>query len=101
MIVAETMPELEAKGVVFGLQLLADLVKLFPGIRELLDSDLRKPIGAPVHQLADIAEWNCLPFVVQEHGFLAGVIPTTLCFANFLGYVPDVEIFFPELDYLE
>src|SRR5215467_7886092 len=101
MIVAETVPELEAKGVVFGFQLLADLVEFFPGIGELLDAYLRKPIGAPVHQLTDIAEWDCLPFVVQEHSFLAGVIPTTLCFANFFGYVPDVEIFFPELDYLE
>src|SRR5215831_19867029 len=101
MIVTETVPELHAKGVVLCFQLLADLIELFPSIRELLDPNLSKPIGAPVHQLANITEWDRLPFVVHEHGFFAGVIPATLCFADFLGNVTDVEIFLAELDHLE
>src|SRR5262245_58333621 len=101
MIVAKTVPELEAKGVVLCFEFFTDLIKFFPGIRELLDPHLGKPIGAPVHQLADIAEWDCLPFAVQEHGFLAGVIPATLCLAYFLGDITDVEIFFAKLTHLE
>src|SRR5262249_61108299 len=101
MIVAETVPELEAKGVVLCFQLLADLVKFLPGIRELLYTYLGKPIGAPVHQLADIAEGDCLPLAVHERGFLAGVVPTTLCFANVFGYVFNVDLFFTELDYVD
>src|SRR5262245_11000220 len=101
MVVTETVPELEPERMVLGLQLLADLVQLLPGIRERLDAYPGKPIGTPVHQLADIAERDRLPFTVHQHGFPAGIVPAALGFADVVGDVADVEILLAELDHLE
>src|SRR5215510_7648880 len=101
MVVSEAMPELEAEGVVFGLELLADLIELFPGLGEGFDADLRKPVGAPVHELADIAERDCLPFAVHHDGFFSSVIPAALRISDVLGNIADVQIFLAELYDLE
>jgi hypothetical protein len=87
VVVAEAMAELETEGMVLGLQLLADLMELFPGLRELLDPDFGKPVGAPVHQLSDVAEWKRLPFAVHQNGLPAGLVPAPLRLADLLGHV--------------
>ena len=101
VVVAEAVAEFEAEGMILGFQLLADLVELVPGLRKLLDADFGEPVGAPVHQLTDIAEGDCLPFAVHDNGLPAGVVPAALRLADLVGDVVNVEIFVAELDHVE
>ena len=101
MVVAKAVAELEAERMILGLQLLADLVQLVPGLREFLDADFGEVVGAPVHQLTDIGEGDGLPLAVDEDAFLAGVVPAALRLADVVGDIADVEIFVAELDDLE
>ena len=96
VVVAEAVSELEAEGMVLRFQFLADLVELFPGVGEFRDPDLLEIVGPPVHQLADIAERNALPFAVDEDRLLACRIPAALRLSGLLGDIGDVEIFIGE-----
>ena len=101
VVVAKTVAELEAERVVLRFQLLADLVELVPGIGKFLDPDFGEPIGAPVHQLADIAERHRLPFAVDNARLLGDIVPAALLFAGLLGDVADIEQLFLEQERVE
>jgi hypothetical protein len=77
--------------VVLGFQLFADRIELFPAIGEFLHPDLGEPIGAPVHQLADIAERHRLPLAVDDPRFLGDIVPASLLFPGLLGDVADIQ----------
>ena len=101
MVVAKAVAELEAEGMVLGFQLLADLVELVPSIGKLLYPDLGEPIGAPVHQLADIAERDRLPFAVDDARLLGNIVPAALLLAGLLGDVADIQQLFLEQERVE
>src|SRR5437868_15477867 len=56
--------------------------------------DLGEPIGAPVHQLADIAERDRLPFAVDDARLLGNIVPAALLLAGLLGDVADIPQLF-------
>ena len=91
MVVAEAVAQLEAEGMVLGFELLPDLVQLLPGVGELLDPDLGKPVGAPVHQLPDVAVRDRPPFAVDNSGFPGRIVPAALLLAGLLGDVADIH----------
>ncbi len=93
MIVAKAVAELEAEGMSVGLELGAGLQKLVPGIGEFVVTGLLEPVGAPVHQLADIAERDRLPLAVDDDGFLCRVVPAAVFLADLLGDIADIEVF--------
>src|SRR4029453_9920229 len=87
VVVTKAVAEFKAKWMVLRLQLLADLIQFVPGVRKLGDADLSKPIGAPVHQLADIAERDRLPSAVDDRRLLGRVVPATLLLPGLFGDV--------------
>src|SRR5215467_10245641 len=91
MVITEPMTELEAERMILRLQLLADLVELLPGLGKLLDADLGEPIGAPVHQLAYIAERHRLPFAVDKPCLFGNIVPAALFLAGLFRDVADIE----------
>ena len=78
------------------LELFPDLIQFFPGVRKCFDTDLGKPIGAPVHQLADIAEGDRLPSVIDNRGLLRRVVPAALLLPGLFGDVAHIEQFLVE-----
>jgi len=101
VVVAEPVPELEPKRVVVGLQFLANLVQLFPCLRECLNADFGEPVGPPIHQLTDIAERHRLPFAVDDNRLASGVVPAAVLVADLLAEICDVEVLLAELDDLQ
>ncbi len=93
MIVAEAVAELKAKRVPIGLQLDAGLKKFIPGLGEFFNTGLLEPVGAPVHQLADIAERDRLPLAVDDNGLLRRVVPAAILLAGLLRDIADVDVF--------
>jgi hypothetical protein len=91
VIVAEAVAELEAERMARLLELDAGLEQLVPGVGELLVACLLEPVGAPVHELADIAERYGLPLAVDHHGFLGVWIPATRLLADLGGDVGDID----------
>src|SRR5882757_3766645 len=73
------------------LELDAGLQELVPGVRELVVARLLEPVGAPVHQLADVAERDGLPLAVDHHGFLRRLVPAAGFLADLGGDVAHVD----------
>src|SRR5262249_30901993 len=101
VIVTKAMAKLEAERMALRLQLLADLIQFFPSFRKLRDTDLGKPISAPVHQLADIAERERLPSVVDDSSLPRRVIPTALLLPGLFGNVAHIQQFLVEQEWEE
>src|SRR5712691_10486477 len=65
--------------------------RTLPRSREILDPDFREPVLSPVHQLADIAERDRLPFAVDDRRLAGGVVPAALLFADVFGKLANIE----------
>ena len=77
---------------------MADLLQLgpgfqerIPGIGEVLYPNLGKPVSAPVHDLAYVAERDCFPLAIDDGCLFRGFMPAAVPAANFLGDVADID----------
>ena len=93
VVIAKTVAELESERVPLGLQLGAGFEQAIPGVRKGFETDLLEPVHAPVHQLADVAERDGLPFAVDHAGFLGLLIPAALLLADRFREVAHVDVF--------
>ena len=91
MIVAEAVAELEAERMADLLELDAGLQQLVPGVGELVVARLLEPVGAPVHQLADVGVRDRLPLAVDHHGFLRRLVPAAAFLADLGGDVAHID----------
>ena len=91
MVVAEAVAQFEAEWVAGLLQLDAGFQQSVPGVGKVLDADFAKPIGAPVHELADVAERDRFPLAVDDHQFFDEVVPTAIFLADRFGDVADID----------
>src|SRR5690242_5092002 len=96
MVVAEAVAQFEAEWMACPFQLRAGFQKGVPRVRELLDASFRKPVTAPVHDLADIAERNRLPFAVHDDGFLGRVVPAAVLLTDLISNIADIGKLFVE-----